>query len=81
MPDFEANIWYAMYGPKALPPALAQRWNDVTNRYLKSPQAQEYFRQSYMAPVGGTSAEFVKYHLSEIKRWSAAVVAAGIKPQ
>jgi tripartite-type tricarboxylate transporter receptor subunit TctC len=81
VPDFEANIWYAMYGPKALPPALAQRWNDVTNRYLKSPQAQEYFRQSYMAPVGGTSAEFVKYHLSEIKRWSAAVVAAGIKPQ
>ena len=81
VPDFEAYIWYAVYGPKALPPALAQRWNDTTNRYLKSPQAQEYFRQSFMTPIGGTSVEFGKYHLAEIKRWGAAVVAAGIKPQ
>ena len=79
--DFEAYIWYAVYGPKALPAALAQRWNDAANRYLKSQQAQEYLRNSFMTTVGGTPAEFAKYHQSEIKRWGAAVTAAGIKPQ
>jgi len=81
VPDFEAYIWYGMYGPKALPAPLLQRWSESVNRYLKSPQAQDYFRQSYMATVGGTPEAFAKYHQSEIKRWSVAVAAAGIKPQ
>lgn len=81
VPDFEAYIWYAVYGPKALPAPLLQRWNESINRYLKSPQAQEYFKQSYMATVGGTPAAHAKYHQAEIKRWSVAVAAAGIKPQ
>ncbi len=79
--DFEAYIWYAVYGPKAVPAALVQRWNDDANRYLKSPQAQESLRNSFMTAVGGTPGEFAKYHQAEIKRWGAAVAAAGIKPQ
>ena len=79
--DFEAYIWYAVYGPKGVPAARVQRWNDAANRYLKSPQAQEFLRGSFMTAVGGTPAEFVKYHQAEIKRWGAAVAAAGIKPQ
>jgi tripartite-type tricarboxylate transporter receptor subunit TctC len=79
--DFEAYIWYAIYGPRAVPAALVQRWNDAANRYLKSPQALEFLRSSFMTTVGGTSAEFAKYHQAEIKRWGAAVAAAGIKPQ
>ena len=81
VPDFEAYIWYAVYGPKALPAALVQRWNEATNRYLKSLPAQEYFRRSFMATVGGTPAAFAEYHQSEIKRWAMAVAAAGIKAQ
>lgn len=79
--DFEAYIWYGIYGPRTLPVPLIQRWNDAANRYLKSSQAQENLRRTYMAGVGGTAAEFAKYHQSEIKRWGAAVAAAGIKPQ
>ena len=78
---FEAYIWYAVYGPRALPAALVQRWNESTNRYLKSAKAQEMLRASYMTPVGGTPAEFAQYHLAEIKRWGATVAAAGISPQ
>ena len=66
VPDFEAYIWYGIYGPKALPAALVQRWNDAANRYLKSPQAQENLRRSFMAAAGGTPAAFVEYHQAEI---------------
>jgi len=81
VPDFEAYIWYGVYGPRALPALLVQRWNDAANRYLKTSQAQDHLRRTFMAGGSGTPAEFAKYHQSEIKRWGAAVAAAGIKPQ
>ena len=81
VPGFEASIWYGIYGPKNLPAALTQRWNDAVNRYLKSPQAQEYYRRAYMSVVGGTPASFASFHQSETVRWGAIVASAGIKPQ
>ena len=81
LPGFEATIWYGIYGPQRLPAALAQRWNDAVNRYLKSTTAQEHLRRTFMSAVGGTAASFADYHKAEITRWSAVVAAAGIKPQ
>jgi len=81
VPGFEASIWYGIYGPKNFPAALTQRWNDAVNRYLKSAQAQEYYRRAYMSVVGGTPASFASFHNSETVRWGAIVASAGIKPQ
>ena len=81
VPGFEASIWYGIYGPKNFPAALTQRWNDAVNRYLKSPQAQEYYRRAYMTVMGGTPAAFASFHNSETVRWGAIVASAGIKPQ
>lgn len=81
VPGFEASIWYGIYGPKNFPAALTQRWNDAVNRYLKSSQAQEYYRRAYMSVVGGTPASFASFHNSETVRWGAIVASAGIKPQ
>ncbi len=80
-PGFEASTWYAIYGPRSLPQALAQRWNDVVNQLLKSPQTLAYFRTHHMRPAGGTIAAFTEYHQSETARWGKVVAAAGIKPQ
>jgi tripartite-type tricarboxylate transporter receptor subunit TctC len=81
LPGFEASTWFAIYGPRALPPALAQRWNESVNRYLDTPQAKEYFRKNHMRPVGGSIASFAEWHKSETARWSKVIASAGIKPQ
>ena len=81
LPGFESSTWFAIYGPRALPAAVAQRWNEAVNRYLETPQAKEYFRKNHMRPVGGTIASFAEYHKSETARWSKVIVSAGIKPQ
>jgi tripartite-type tricarboxylate transporter receptor subunit TctC len=80
-PGFEAATWYGIYGPRALPQALAQRWNDAVNQYLKSPQAQTHFRTHHMRIAGGTIAAFTDYHKAETARWGKVIAAAGIKPQ
>ena len=78
---FEASIWYGFYGPKTLSDNVAQQWNSAVNRYLKSTQAQDYFRRVYMITAGGTSASFANFHKTETARWGAIVKAAGVKPQ
>ncbi len=80
-PGFEAATWYGIYGPRALPQAIAQRWNEAVNQYLKTPQALAHFRTHHMRIVGGTIATFTDYHKSETARWGKVIIAAGIKPQ
>jgi tripartite-type tricarboxylate transporter receptor subunit TctC len=80
-PGFEAATWYGVYGPRALPQALAQRWNEAVNQYLKTAQAQTHFRTHHMRIAGGTIAGFADYHKSETARWGKVIAAAGIKPQ
>jgi tripartite-type tricarboxylate transporter receptor subunit TctC len=81
LPGFEASTWFGIYGPRALPVALAQRWNEAVNRYLQTEQAKEYFGRAHMRRVGGSSASFAEWHKSETARWSKVIVSAGIKPQ
>lgn len=81
VPGFEASTWFAIYGPRGLPPAIAQKWNQAINAYIKTPQAQEQFRKQHQRLVGGTLEEFAAYHKSETARWGKVMQAAGIKPQ
>ena len=81
LPGFEATVWYGVYGPRALPPRLVQRWNDSINRYLKTPQAQTHLRRTDMIAGGGTPGHFAEFHKRETARWSAVVKTAGVEPQ
>ena len=81
LPGYEATVWYGVYGPKALPTRLVQRWSDAINRYMKTPQAQVHWRRTDMIGGGGTAREFTDFHKRETERWSAVIKAAGIEPQ
>ena len=81
VPGFAAATWFAIYGPRKLPAALAQKWNDAVNRYVRTPHAQDTFRKQYQVLVGGTLTEFAAYHKSETERWGKVMREAGIKPQ
>jgi tripartite-type tricarboxylate transporter receptor subunit TctC len=81
VPGFEATVWYGVYGPKALPARLVQRWSDAINRYMKTPQAQAHWRRTDMIGGGGTAAYFTDFHKRETERWSGVIKASGIEPQ
>jgi tripartite-type tricarboxylate transporter receptor subunit TctC len=81
VPGFEASTWFGIFGPRGLPTAPAQRWNDSVNQYLNTPQAKEYFRRNHMRVVGGTVASFTEFHKAETARLGKVIVSAGIKPQ
>ena len=81
LPGFESSNWFAIYGPRKLPAAIAQRWNEAVNRYLQTPHAKDYFGNYQQRPVGGSVAAFTGFHKSETERWGKVIAAAGIKPE
>jgi len=81
VPGFEATVWYGVYGPKALPARLVQRWNDAINRYLQTPQAQAHWRRIDMITRIGTAKDFTDFHKRETERWGAIIKSARIEPQ
>jgi tripartite-type tricarboxylate transporter receptor subunit TctC len=81
VPGYQASNWFGIYGPKGLPRALAQRWNDAANQYLKTPQAQQHFGKSYLRIVGGSIEEFTEHHSAETARWGKVIASTGIQPQ
>ena len=81
LPGFESSNWFSIYGPRGLPRAIAQKWNEAVNRYIATPQAQDQYRKQYQRLVGGTIEEFTTYHKSETERWSRLVKIAKIPTQ
>lgn len=81
LPGFQSETWYGIYGPRNLPPKIAQQWNASVNQYLSSPKAKAYFRSRHMRPVGGSMASFADFHKAETARWAKVIATAGIKAQ
>lgn len=81
VPGYKASNWYGLYGPRAIPAALAQKWNQAVVQYLHTPQAETHFRKSYLRIVGSSVEEFTAYHKAETARWSKVIKDAGIKAQ
>ena len=80
VPGFESVSWYGLYGPKNLPKDLANRWNDVSTRYLRDPKTVEFFGRYTMTTGGLTAAQFADYHTKETERWGKVMKSAGVKP-
>jgi tripartite-type tricarboxylate transporter receptor subunit TctC len=78
VPGYEAIVWYALFGQRALPPAIAEKWNAEINRILKAPDMRDRFLAAGMSPMGGTTREADEYFAAETKRWATVIRSAKI---
>lgn len=79
VPGYEAVNWGALLGPKGLPAAIVQRWNNEVNRILQLPEVKESIALNGMEPVGGTPAVLRDVVKRDIAKWQRVVKAANIK--
>jgi tripartite-type tricarboxylate transporter receptor subunit TctC len=80
VPDYEAIVWYAVFGQRALPAAIVEKWNAEINRTLKVPDVRERFVAAGMVPMGGSPREADEYFTRETRRWANVIRAAKISP-
>lgn len=74
LPGFESVTWFGVYGPKGLPPALANRLNSEFNTALKSPELRERLARLGAEPVNeGNPAQFAAMVRADSERWGRLI--------
>jgi tripartite-type tricarboxylate transporter receptor subunit TctC len=79
LPQVEADNWYGIVAPAALPPAIAAKLYSSAVAALRSPDVTDKLTQQGAVVVASSTAEFNAYVRSEIERWGKVVKAANIK--
>ncbi len=79
LPGFEANAWYAVFGPRDLPAAEVQKAQRELQRVLDLPAVKERYATLGLEPLPGGPAELAELVRRDGQRWSAFLKDAGIR--
>ena len=80
VPDYQANLWYVLLGPAAMPQPLVLKLNAEMSNVLKRPEVVEQLLAHGAEPTGGTPQAAVQFLRVEINRWTKMIEAIGMKP-
>ncbi|RZS84451.1 Bug family tripartite tricarboxylate transporter substrate binding protein [Pigmentiphaga kullae] len=72
-PGVFVNIWFGVYGPAGMAPALADRLNAQINAALREPDAVEHFRQRGELVAGGPREVLAKATREDYERYGEIV--------
>lgn len=78
---FEADQWYGLVAPAGTPVAITQKLNQVVNKSLSAQDVSARLRSEGAIASPTTPENFEQLIQSEIKRWRAVVIKAGIKSE
>ena len=78
---FDFLLWFGVWGPGGMQPALVARIAKDINAALESADLKEQFAKASTEPLVMTTAEFAKFVRQEIEDNAKVVKAAGIQPQ
>jgi tripartite-type tricarboxylate transporter receptor subunit TctC len=81
MPEFLMSIWFAMYGPAALPRELVTRLNKEVVRALESPDMRQKMAGIGIDPWTGTPEQLREFQRKETARYGTIIKSAGIQPE
>jgi len=81
LPGFRSITWFALAGPPGLPASLADKINRDTDVILKKPEVVAKLRAIQLEPMGGSTADAVKFIGDETQLWGRVIKEAHITLQ
>jgi tripartite-type tricarboxylate transporter receptor subunit TctC len=81
LPGFRSITWFAIAGPPGLPTALADKINHDSAEILKKPEIIAKLAAIQLEPMGGTTADAVKFIDDETQLWGRVIKEAHITLQ
>lgn len=78
---FEADQWYGIVAPAGTPPVIIQKLNQLINKSITAPDVSARLKTEGAIASPTTPESFGQLIQSEIKRWRAVVIKAGIKAE
>ncbi|MCW5604938.1 MAG: tripartite tricarboxylate transporter substrate binding protein, partial [Burkholderiales bacterium] len=80
VPGYESLAWYGFIAPKGTPQPVIARLTAEVGKAVRLPDLIEAMSKQGADPTYLDPREFGDYIRAELKRWGAAVKAAGLKP-
>lgn len=84
LPGFEVSTWYGLYAPTGTPEPAIAKLSAALQSALADPTVVSRFADLSMEPVTreeATPKALAAFLGAELKKWSAAMVRAGVKPE
>jgi tripartite-type tricarboxylate transporter receptor subunit TctC len=78
LPGYEFTSWYGLWGPAKLPPEIAQRLNNETNKALAGEMRERLLSQGIL-PAGGSVPEFAKFQQDYMAQMGKLITEAKIR--
>ena len=79
LPELDASIWFGLMAPTGTPQDILDKLSRTLNAALKSEALLSQLKKMGYEPLGGTPQDFTRYVDSELRKWTVAVEAAGVK--
>jgi tripartite-type tricarboxylate transporter receptor subunit TctC len=79
LPELDASIWFGLMAPAGTSPDILDKLARTINDGLKSEALRGAFDKMGYEPLGGTPDDFTRYVAAELKKWTAAADAAGVR--
>ena len=76
--DYVTGVWWGMFGPASMPPAVTARLNTEINRVLGDQGYRELLQRLGASPAPETQEAFAAEVRSELTRWREIAVRAGV---
>jgi tripartite-type tricarboxylate transporter receptor subunit TctC len=75
----DASIWFGLMAPAGTPGDILDKLARAINDGLKSDALRGALDKMGYEPLGGTPDDFTRYVAAELKKWTAAAEAAGVR--
>jgi tripartite-type tricarboxylate transporter receptor subunit TctC len=79
LPELDASIWFGLMAPAGTPKEIQDKIAQALNAGLKSEGLRGQLEKMGYEPLGGTPEDFRRYVDAELKKWTAAAEAAGVR--
>jgi tripartite-type tricarboxylate transporter receptor subunit TctC len=77
--DYEAVLWYGLWGPKGLPKPIVARWNQEVAKALQTEDMKKRLAADGTEPAGGPPEQFLTVIARDVEKWRRVVKAANVK--
>ncbi len=79
VPGFQTSVWFGLWGPPNMPPALLAKISTDVSKALDLPETQAFFKTNTLQRVDLSPQDFGKLIQSDLKHWTALINAVGAK--
>lgn len=73
IPDFDISAWYALAGPKGMPPDVVAKLNETLKALLQDPEVLKTLKVQAAQPWSSTPAQAQNFLGQDVERWTKVI--------